>query len=44
MHQIVDVKIPYEVIQCIIKNIWGKIEMSTITIIENDLRRSKFVD
>ncbi|KAA0049771.1 DUF4283 domain-containing protein [Cucumis melo var. makuwa] len=47
--QLIDAKLPYAVIQCLVEKIWGKIEMSIITILENDLicfqfRRPKSVE
>uniref|UniRef100_A0A9I9EE75 DUF4283 domain-containing protein n=1 Tax=Cucumis melo TaxID=3656 RepID=A0A9I9EE75_CUCME len=35
--QLIDAKLPYAVIQRLVEKIWGKIEMPTITILENDL-------
>lgn len=35
--QIIDAKVPYVIVQRLIEKLWGKFEMSTITILENDL-------
>lgn len=40
--QIIDAKVPYVIVQRLIEKLWGKFEMSTITILENDLISFQF--